>query len=62
MGKRGKRPVKPLGYVNFTKVIFRPIKCLKLHVIRGSFQEKSANFFSFIRENSTVANILHCLL
>ena len=27
---RGKCPVPPPGYVNFTKVIFRPIKCLKL--------------------------------
>ena len=30
MGKRRKRPVQPLGYVNFTKLIFRPIKRLKL--------------------------------
>ena len=30
VGQIGKCPVKPLGYLNFTKVIFRPIKRLKL--------------------------------
>ena len=30
MGQIGKHPVKPLGYLNFTGVIFRPIKRLKL--------------------------------
>ena len=59
MGGGEKGSVKPLGYVNFTKFILRPIKCFTLHVITGSFQEKSANLFSVIRENSTVANILH---
>ena len=51
-GWRVQRPVSPLGYLNFTKVIFRPIKRLKL--IRSWFLERSANLYSVLsRENST---------
>ena len=44
MGQRKKHRVQPLGYVNFTKVIFRPIKRLKL--IRNWCPERSAKFYS----------------
>ena len=30
MGQTGNRPVLPLRYVNFIKVDFRTIKCMKL--------------------------------
>ena len=33
------------GYVNFTKVIFRPIKRLELF---GKFSERLANFYSVL--------------
>ena len=50
MGQRGKRPM-PLGYVNFTKAIFRPIKGFKLIV--GWSPESSANFYSMLsRKNN----------
>ena len=60
MGKRrgGGTSSQALGICEFHQSYFRP-KCLELHVIRGLFQEKSANLFSVIRDNSTVANILH---
>jgi len=57
MGQRVKRPVKPLGYANFTKVIFRPIERLKF--IGSWFPEKSSKFYSVLsREN----NALSCSL
>ena len=48
-----------LGHVNLTKVVFRPIYCLKLIFLRGT-----QNLFSgFEREfNSRHYSILHCLL
>lgn len=46
MRQRGKHPVLPLEYVNFTRAIFRPIKGLKL--IRSSFPERSVNFYSVL--------------
>ena len=50
MDQRGKRPVQSLGYVNFIKVIFRPIKRLKL--IGSWFPERSTNlFFNVWRKN-----------
>ena len=55
-------------YVNFTKVIFRPIKCLKL--IGSWFLERSTNFSSVVSgENNGICSFgllplqyLHCLL
>ena len=48
------------GYVNFTKVIFRPIKRLELF---GKFSERSANFYSVLhRQNSTVAITVFCIV
>ena len=44
MGQRKKHRVQPLGQVNFTKVIFRPIKRLKL--IINWCPERSAKFYS----------------
>ena len=62
IGQRGKRPVKPLGPVNFTKVIFRPIsKHLKL--TESYFPERSKNFYSVLsRENSTVVITIFLVL
>ena len=48
MGWRGKRPDLYLGYVNLTKVIFRPVKRLKL--IGSLFRERSANYYSVLSE------------
>ena len=48
MGWRGKRPDLYLGYVNLTKVIFRPVKRLKL--IGSSFRKRSANCYSVLSE------------
>ena len=45
---RGKRPDLYLGYVNLTKVIFRPVKRLKL--IGNWFREMSANVYSVLSE------------
>ena len=54
MAQRRRRPVKPLGYVNFFKLIFRPIECLKL--IGSWLPERSANSYSVLsKENLTVA-------
>ena len=36
MGQRVEHPVWPLGYVNYTKIVFRPIKCLKGLNVRPS--------------------------
>ena len=46
MEQRGRRPVQPLGFVNITKVIFRPIK--RLILITSWFPKKSANFYSVL--------------
>ena len=43
MGQTGNRPVLPLGYVNFIKVNFRTIKCMKLIV--SLFPERCANIY-----------------
>ena len=48
MGQRKKHRVQPLGYVNFTKVIFRPIKRLKL--IRNWCPGRSLNFIQRCQE------------
>ena len=48
IGWRGKRPDLYLGYVNLTKVIFRPVKRLKL--IGSLFRERSANWYSVLSE------------
>ena len=48
MVQGGKRPVQSLGYVNFTKVIFRPIKRLKF--IGSWFPDTSAKFYSGCQE------------
>ena len=48
------------GYVNFTKVIFRPIKRLELF---GTFSERSANYYFVLhRQNSTVAITIFCIV
>ena len=63
MGQIGKRPVKPLEYVNFTRVIFRPIKRLKS--IGSCFPERSIKLsFAVVKRefNSRHYNILYCLL
>ena len=54
MELRGKRPVQPLRFVNFTnwKLFFRPVERLKL--FGGLFPYRSANVFSVLREISTV--------
>ena len=59
MGWRGKRPDLYLGYVNLTKVIFRPVKRLKL--IGSLFRERSANYYSVLSERIQQYhnNILH---
>ena len=51
-GQRGKRPsLTPLGYTNFIKAIFRPIKRLK-----------PSNFYLVLsRENSAVAITIFCI-
>ena len=51
----------PLKTVNVTKVIFRPIKRLKL---TGSWSlERSANFYSVLSgQNSTVAVTIFCIV
>ena len=43
MGQRHKHPVAPWRYVNFTNVIFRPIKRLKL--FGNWFPERSVNLY-----------------
>ena len=55
VAQRGKRIFKPQRFLNFTKVIFRPISQLKL--IGSWFVERSANCYSvLLRENLTVIN------
>ena len=50
-------PVYPLGYTNFTKAIFRPIKRLKL-IVRW-FPERSANFYLVLsrKNNGTFCSL-----
>ena len=62
MGEGGKCPVEPLGYVNFTKVILKLIKHLKL--IRSWFLGKSTNFCSVLsrEQDSTVGITIFCIL
>ena len=55
MGQRKKHRVQPLGYVNFTKVIFRPIKRLKL--IRNWCPERSAKFYSTLSREAVGEDI-----
>ena len=56
MGQRKKhRVMQPLGYVNFTKVIFRPIKRLKL--IRNWCPERSAKFYSTLSREAVGEDI-----
>ena len=46
MEQRGSAQPSPwAGYVNFTKVIFRPIKRLELF---GKFSERSANYYDSV--------------
>ena len=61
MEQRGSAQPSPwAGYVNFTKVIFRPIKRLELF---GKFSERSANQYSVLhRQNSTVATTVFCIV
>ena len=42
----GKALVQPLGFVNFNKVIFRPIELLKL--IGSWFSERAAKIYSVL--------------
>ena len=69
MGQRVKRSLYPLGDVDLTKVIFRPVKRLKL--IESWFPERFTNFIQCCKERilghyALLAychyNILHCLL
>ena len=54
------QPIPCAGYVNFTKVIFRPIKRLELF---EKFSERSANQYSVLhRQNSTVAITVFCIV
>ena len=49
----GKRLVQPLGYVNFAKVIFRPVRRQKLN---------SSSFYSVLKKNSTVDISIFCIV
>ena len=54
---QGKRPVKPLGYVNFTKLIFE----INWKLVSGDVRKLSLNVVK--REfNSRHYNVMHCLL
>ena len=55
MEQREKRPVYLLWYVNFTKVIFRQIKRLKL--IRSWFPKRFANFYSVSVGKGTLCSV-----
>ena len=45
IGQRKKRPVYPLGYVNFTKFIFFYFLIKRLKLIGSWFPERSAKFY-----------------
>ena len=55
MEQREKRPVYLLWYVNFTKFIFRQIKCFKL--IRSWFPERFANVYSVSVGKGTLCSV-----
>ena len=58
MGERGKRPVLPLGSVNFTKVILRPIK----HVNFRSIINQKLVSVEVCKQNSTVVITIFCIV
>ena len=64
MGERGKCPVLPLGCVNFTKVILRPIKHLNFRLIinRKLVSLEVRGSVLSIDQNSTVVITIFCIV
>ena len=52
LGQGRKHPVWPLGYVNFTKDIFRPIT--RLNSSKAGFPEGSGNFYSVLPSMTSI--------